>query len=307
VSGPHPKLILSHSSFPTTTRAPPLATTRAPSGRVAHAPLPHGPRRSAPTAAPRHWVAACEELPWQWRPPPSRKFSYAGELPRRPARSEELLREHQVVSRAPLRLGESRASEPPQRRSGGRAASSSSHGVDPTAERPDRGSATADRADTGELLTSALESGTDELLTSPRQPWRPVLPSSARACSHVWLWRQLTMPESHRPWRPCARVCRSWRPCAWSSPSSLRPGASTAGGTGRRTQGWARREAPHLCFGIFFMLQLLYIGVVTVFLTCCNRSSSGCNRSSFMFVNRCTHVAPVFLTCCKCPMRMFQN
>jgi hypothetical protein len=48
------------------------------------------------------------------------------------------------------------------------------------------------------------------------------------------------------------------------------------------------------------MLQSLYIGVVTVFLICCNRSSSGCNWFSFMF-------APVFLTCCKCPMRMFQN
>jgi hypothetical protein len=49
-----------------------------------------------------------------------------------------------------------------------------------------------DRAGTNELLTSALESGTGELLTSPRRPWRPVLRSFARACSHVWLWRQLT-------------------------------------------------------------------------------------------------------------------
>jgi hypothetical protein len=41
------------------------------------------------------------------------------------------------------------------------------------------------------------------------------------------------------------------------------------------------------------MLQLLYISVVIVFLTCCNRSSSGCNHFSFMFANRCTHVACV--------------
>jgi hypothetical protein len=34
-----------------------------------------------------------------------------------------------------------------------------------------------------------------------------------------------------------------------------------------------------------------------LFLICCNRSSSGCNRFSFMFANRCTHVASVFLRC----------
>jgi hypothetical protein len=265
VIGPHSKLILSHSSFPTTTRAPPSATTRAPPGRGARAPLPHEPRRGALTAAPHHWMAVCEELPWRWCPPSSRKFSCAGECLRRPTRSEELLCEHQAVGRAPLRLEASHASEPPQRRSGGRpaSASSSSHGVDPTAERPDRGAATADRANTGELLTSTLESGTGELLTSPRRPWRHVLQSSARTCSHVWLWRQLTVPVPHRPWRPCARARRSWRPCAWSSSSSLRPGASVAGGTGRRTQGRARGESSPPLFWDFF-----YASVVVYW--CCN-------------------------------------
>jgi hypothetical protein len=96
-----------------------------------------------------------------------------------------------TTTRAPpsatTRAPPGRGARAPQRRSGGRPASSSSHGVDPAAERPDRGATTADRAGTSELLTSALESGTGELLTSPHRPWRPVLRSSARACSHVWL------------------------------------------------------------------------------------------------------------------------
>jgi hypothetical protein len=62
-----------------------------------------------------------------------------------------------------------------------------------------------------------------------------------------------------------------------------------------------------LFFLRFFLLQLLYIGVVTMLLTCCNPSSSGCNCFSFMSANRCSHVASVFLRCCKCLMRMFQN
>jgi hypothetical protein len=49
------------------------------------------------------------------------------------------------------------------------------------------------------------------------------------------------------------------------------------------------------CCGCYFrMLQML-------FLTCCNRSSSVCNRFSFMFANRCTHVASVFLRCLRVP------
>jgi hypothetical protein len=64
---------------------------------------------------------------------------------------------------------------------------------------------------------------------------------------------------------------------------------------------WTRRTCL-LFFWDFFMLQLLYISVVIVFLTCCNRSSSRCNHFSFMFAKRCTHVAFVFLRCCKCLM-----
>jgi hypothetical protein len=54
------------------------------------------------------------------------------------------------------------------------------------------------------------------------------------------------------------------------------------------------------CGCYFRMLRML-------FLTCCNRSYSGCNCFSFMFANHCTHVVFVFLRCCKCPMRMFQK
>jgi hypothetical protein len=150
----------------------------------------------------------------------------------------------------------------PQRRSGGRPASSS-HGVDPAAERPDWGAATVDRASTSELLISALESRNGELLTSPRRPWRPVLRSSARACSLVCLWRQLTVPESHRPWRRCARARQSWRPCVWSSPSSLRPRrVSLPAARAAAPKAGVRGELPASVLGFFYVAIVVY--------WCCN-------------------------------------
>jgi hypothetical protein len=104
-------------------------------------------------------------------------------------------------------------------------------------------------------------------------------------------------------------------PTGWSSPTGGRiPGRrrgprSSPAASRRSTHGQGTPDAKDLppVFSGIFMLQLLYISVVTVFLTCCNRSSSGCNRFSFMFANRCAHVASLFLRCCKCLMRMFQN
>jgi hypothetical protein len=103
---------------------------------------------------------------------------------------------------------------------------------------------------------------------------------------------------------------RNRHPCRRGG-APRRAAASQGGGVGRGAR-QQRAAAPPMAkarrmrrtcllfFLGFFMLQLLYIGVVTVFLTCCNRSSSGCNHFSFMFANRCAHVASVFLRCCKC-------
>jgi hypothetical protein len=139
---------------------------------------------------------------------------------------------------------------------------------------------------------------------------RAAAPYGGRSCSRAPVELCAEAEGVELPRRRNRHPCRRVGAPRWAAASQ---GGSVGRGA-RQQQAIAppmakARRMRRICllFWTFFTLQLLYIDVVTVFLTCCNRSSSGCNCFSFMFANRCAHVASVFLRCCKCLMRIFQN
>jgi hypothetical protein len=141
-----------------------------------------------------------------------------------------------------------------------------SFGWQPRHLRPSRGGGTPGAVAHGTRLRAATSS--DELRARPRPP-----PASGGAPDRPLLCRRAHADPSpiHPRGGSRRRVAGCHRPHGVPGPTPPVRGApcgrarQLAGGAGRRTQGWARGgELPTFVLE-FFMLQILYISVVTVF------------------------------------------